>query len=156
MGDLPPHAKAQIAAIMCVKEANIFLEFVSVQEQYGHSDCGVFAIAFATSLCAGHSPAKTTYIQHLLQPHLLQCLEDGLFTEFPSLQRKQKVGHLRNRVVIPIFCECRQPESGRMVQCDQCQEWFHDDCVTVPDVFGKEIILVGSVKPVPSNHSIFL
>ena len=36
--DLPPRAKAQITAIMCVKEANIFLEFVSVQEQYGHSD----------------------------------------------------------------------------------------------------------------------
>ena len=58
--DLPPRAKAQIVAIMCVKEANIFLEFVSVQEQYGHSDCGVFEIAFATSLCVGHSPAKTT------------------------------------------------------------------------------------------------
>ena len=53
-------------------------------------DCGVFAIAFATSLCAGHSPAKTTYIQHLLQPHLLQCLEDGVFTKFLSLQRNEK------------------------------------------------------------------
>ena len=105
---------------MCVKEANIFLEFVSVQGQYGHSDCGVFAITFTTSLCAGHSPAKTTYIQHLLQPHLIQCLE-GVFTEYPSLQRKRKVEHLQNQVVIPIFCECRQPESGRMVQCDQCQ-----------------------------------
>ena len=46
---------------LCVKEPNIFLEFVSVQEQHGHFDCGVFAIALATSLCAGHSPAKTTY-----------------------------------------------------------------------------------------------
>ena len=61
--DLPPGAKTQIAEIMFVKEANIFLEFVLVQEQYGHSDCGVFVIAFATSLCAGHSPAKTTYIR---------------------------------------------------------------------------------------------
>ena len=79
---LPPRAKAQIAAIMFVKKANIFLAFVSVQKQYGHSDCGVFVIAFATSLCAGHSPAKTTYIQHLLWPHLLQYLEEGVFTEF--------------------------------------------------------------------------
>ena len=60
-----------------------------------------------------------------------------MFTEFPSLQRKGKVGHSRNQVVILIFCECRQQESGRMVQCDQGQEWFHDDYVTVPDVVWK-------------------
>ena len=88
--DLPPHAKAQIAATMCVKEAKNFLKFVSVQEQYGLSDCGVFAIAFATSLCARHSSAKITYIQHLLWPHLLQCLEEGVFTKFLPLQRKKK------------------------------------------------------------------
>ena len=33
--DLPPRAKTQIAAIMCVKEAKILLDFVSVQEQHG-------------------------------------------------------------------------------------------------------------------------
>ena len=70
--DLP-----QIAPIMCVKEENIDLKFVSVQEQHSCSDCGVFAIAFSTYLCAGHSPAKTTHIQHLLWSHVLQCLCDG-------------------------------------------------------------------------------
>ena len=133
--DLPPNAKSQIAAIMCVKDQNIVLQFVSVQKQHGDSDCGVFAIAFATSLCTGHNPAERTYMQDRLRPHLCQCLEERVFTEFPYEARK--IEQLRNSVVIPVYSECRQPERENMVQCDQCQEWFHDDCVTVPNVIGK-------------------
>ena len=49
--DLAPHAKSQIAAIICGKEPNIVIGFVPVQEQHGHCDCGIFAIGFATSVC---------------------------------------------------------------------------------------------------------
>ena len=32
---------------------------------------------------------------------------------------------------LPIFCVCQQPEeTGRdMVQCDDCDEWYHLDCL---------------------------
>ena len=117
--DLPSQAISQIAAIMWVEKPNIVLEFVPVQKQDGDSDCGLFAIAFATSLCAGNNPAEYAYIQDKLRNHLRQCLENRKVTEFPSQPRKIK------QLCNPV---------RNMVQCDQCQEWFHDECVTVPDV----------------------
>ena len=48
----------------CVKEPNIFLDIVQVTDQHGHCDCNIFAIAFVTSLCAGHNPVENTNIQH--------------------------------------------------------------------------------------------
>ncbi|TPX44179.1 hypothetical protein SeLEV6574_g04654 [Synchytrium endobioticum] len=32
----------------------------------------------------------------------------------------------------PIFCICRLPENGIMVECDVCKEWYHIGCVKVP------------------------
>lgn len=38
---------------------------------------------------------------------------------------------------------------------DQCQDWSYDDCVIVHTVlFGKEIVLIGSLKPVLTTFSI--
>ncbi|KAG0261437.1 hypothetical protein BGZ95_004230 [Linnemannia exigua] len=31
----------------------------------------------------------------------------------------------------PIYCLCRNPESGMMVECDDCHEWYHGTCVRV-------------------------
>ncbi|KAF9340240.1 hypothetical protein BGZ91_002904 [Linnemannia elongata] len=31
----------------------------------------------------------------------------------------------------PIYCLCRSPESGMMVECDECHEWYHGTCVRV-------------------------
>ncbi|TPX31535.1 hypothetical protein SmJEL517_g05157 [Synchytrium microbalum] len=32
----------------------------------------------------------------------------------------------------PIFCICRLPEKGIMIECDVCKEWYHISCVKVP------------------------
>ncbi|KAG1292260.1 hypothetical protein G6F66_007116 [Rhizopus arrhizus] len=31
-----------------------------------------------------------------------------------------------------LYCICRKPESGLMVKCDICNEWYHSSCVRVP------------------------
>ena len=67
--DLPPHTKLHIVAIICIKGPNIVLDFVPVQEQHGHCDCSIFAIAFnLPRLCVLeiNNPAESTYVQHLL------------------------------------------------------------------------------------------
>ena len=28
---------------------------------------------------------------------------------------------------------CRQPEGGKMAQCDGCKEWYHDEYANFPD-----------------------
>ena len=37
--------------------------YCDVQWQSGGSDCGIFALAFATSLCSGQDPTTTSYDQ---------------------------------------------------------------------------------------------
>ena len=41
-----------------------------VQKQSGSEDCGLFAIAFATSIAFGQDPLKTTYTQSFMRKHL--------------------------------------------------------------------------------------
>ncbi|KAI9760536.1 MAG: hypothetical protein M4579_001621 [Chaenotheca gracillima] len=31
-----------------------------------------------------------------------------------------------------IFCICRQPESGMMIECEVCHEWYHGKCMKIP------------------------
>jgi hypothetical protein len=57
---VPLRTKEQIAAIICTQAKKIILEFPAVQSQRGSSDCGLFALAFATSLCLGQNPLHTT------------------------------------------------------------------------------------------------
>lgn len=54
-----------------------------VQKQSGNRDCGLFAIAFATSIAFGHDPLKTTYVQSATREHFADCLVRTFFTLFP-------------------------------------------------------------------------
>ncbi len=49
-----------------------------VQVQRGSNDCGVFAIAFATSVLLGEEPSTLQYDQKELRGHLAHCLENTL------------------------------------------------------------------------------
>ena len=101
------------------------------------SNCRLFSLAFATSLCVGDDPTTINYVQNGFRKHLIQCLEGGCISPFPAQRRKRT---MKQKTVIklnvPVYCTCRQPEGGRMIQCDQCNEWYHEECTSVP----KEII----------------
>ena len=43
----------------------------NVQWQSGSSDCGLFAVAFATAICAGCDPASSVFDQTSMRQHLL-------------------------------------------------------------------------------------
>lgn len=30
-----------------------------------------------------------------------------------------------------LYCICRQPETGNMIACDNCEEWFHAECFNI-------------------------
>ncbi len=92
------------------------------------SDCGLFSLAFATSLCAGVNPAEECYTQSDFRVHLFKCLENRLF---PTKARKNKVVSLHH-FTVEVHCTCRQPEYGRMISSDYCLKWFHKDCVKAP------------------------
>ena len=56
-------------------------EIADMQVQKGSTDCGVFAIAVATSLLYGINPS---YKQDKMRDHLLCCLDSGSLSVFPS------------------------------------------------------------------------
>ena len=61
----------------------VSLKFVPVQQQTNHSDCGVFAIAFAVSLALGTDPMHVTFDIRRMRLHLAACLKDKKLNMFP-------------------------------------------------------------------------
>ena len=124
---LSPALKRQIAALLATKEHKISVHFMDVHMQADGSDCGLLAIAFATSLCYGHSPGKFYFDQSAMRQNLVSCFERGQFDMFP-------IDKVKTTKMIAVYCFCRMPELPRseMIQCADCKEWFHIDfCVTV-------------------------
>ncbi|KAI9089454.1 hypothetical protein DFS34DRAFT_639274 [Phlyctochytrium arcticum] len=39
-----------------------------------------------------------------------------------------------------VYCTCRQPDTGKfMIQCDNCEEWFHGKCVDLTKKVGQQL-----------------
>ena len=49
----------------------------NAQKQQGGSECGLYAIANATSLAHGKDPVSITYIESAMNEHLLHCLSNN-------------------------------------------------------------------------------
>ena len=67
-------------------ESTILLTVPKVQRKKGTNDCGLFAIAFAKKLCFSHNPVavmSTEYTQCAMRGHLITCLENVYFINFP-------------------------------------------------------------------------
>ena len=60
--DLYHHTKQQIAAILHSSKKEIDVSFHDVQLQCGGNDCGVLALAFATSVCDGSNPSELHFL----------------------------------------------------------------------------------------------
>ncbi len=61
--DLPLRVKQQIACILYNRAPVITLNVKIVQTQRGGSNCGLFSLAFVTSLCVGDDPTTINYVQ---------------------------------------------------------------------------------------------
>ena len=61
----------QIVAILCTPKDTIQVRYIDVQMQEGYSDCGLFAIAFATALANGKQPGGCFFDQATMRGHLM-------------------------------------------------------------------------------------
>ena len=52
----------QVAAHLCNPQDTVKVKYIDVQMQDGSSDCGLFAIAFATALANGIQPGRCFFI----------------------------------------------------------------------------------------------
>ena len=111
-----------ISALLQTQENQFSVEFVDVQMQEGSHDCGLFAVAHITSICNGQDPAVVLYKQNAVGKHILNSIEDGVMTAFPSSARHPKASIRTN---IPVYCICRHINDGsKMIQCVFFQQWF--------------------------------
>ena len=129
--------KMQIANLLCCSSSRITARFHKTQSQIGSSDCGVFAIAFATDLAFGLNPASHHYEQDKFRPHFIQCLKSEQMTPFTSNNiqpGKPKTEYLY------VYCHCCMPDDGeeRMARCTGCKEWYHESCENIPQAVFKD------------------
>lgn len=126
----PDTLQQQNAALLHTQEEAIKLKFTKVSMQANGSDSGVYAIAYATALCLGTSPAKLLFDNSKMRFHLMKCLEDGCSMKFPARQTSRKVT-VKSVQCIPIHCTCRIPsvDGIDMIECSACNNWFHVHCV---------------------------
>ena len=59
--------------------------YAPVQQQTNASDCGLFAIAFATSLVLRIVSKHITFDTTRMHAHLVACFRAGAITQFPCL-----------------------------------------------------------------------
>ena len=131
--------KKQIASLLLSPERKIAIEVKDVQQQTNNTDCGVFAIAYATALCFGHDPCYLHFNRREIRLHLWKCFMDQKFTMFPFTARNPAKNC--KLVSFEIYCICRQPwdpdSQIRMVQCENCSIWFHETCQEIPNAFFR-------------------
>ena len=123
----------QLCAILHSQSEAITIKVIDVQQQTGCSDCGLFALAFAADLVENKDPFTRSYFQSKLRGHLNKCFDAEKISTFPSRSRRVPEKRTADISVINVYCVCRQPERLPMACCDQCLEWYHSECVTIPD-----------------------
>jgi hypothetical protein len=61
--------------VSCLMRADFNVARMPCQIQTGESACGLFALAFATSLAFGDDPSSIAFEQSLLPQHLQNCFK---------------------------------------------------------------------------------
>ena len=135
--DLPSTIEIQLAMIYrdAVKDKELAVTSLSVQQQKKAYDCGVFAIAFMYHMARGDDVTKIHFNQSLMRQHLLKCFENQKLSPFPLAQANNNIKmSTTKKYSIPIFCPCLLPDSydEEMVECSRCKEWYHFKCIGNP------------------------
>ena len=130
-----------ITRLLNTMHSIITIDVIAVTPQVGGADCGLFAISMAYDLCCDTDPFTQEVVQDKMRKHLLDCFEREEMSSFPKVARKEL--NSRQRVIksvsFGIYCICRGPDVKPMASCDVCLEWFHPNCVSIPnDVFEYE------------------
>lgn len=124
------------ARMMFASEKTIEFIIPPVQAQVGINDCGLFALAFATSICHGMLREE---MQYSMRRHYVDRLEEFCMKPFPAQQKPHTEAGSSSVYKVKVFCSCRMPNNGKKyIQCSKCQEWYHPTCETIPKSASKK------------------
>lgn len=127
----------QVSTIMNSEAAAITLRIMNVKRQQSGHACGLYAIAMAVDLCLGKDPCSSLYDEAKMRSHLELCFSHGTISQFPH-QYRDKRQRILDEISISVYCVCRYPDVmtrfGNMICCDLCNEWYHEHCLSIPDI----------------------
>ena len=117
----------QICSIVHSQKKSIKIEIMDVLKQRGSTDCGLFALVFATSLCHEELPSERKYIQGDLRAHLSSIFElnNPSVKPFPSSNRQKEENDYCGILLLPLA------RRRQLIECCQCSEWYHDECEVI-------------------------
>jgi len=124
----------QIAKIYPAAKSILQINRLSVQQQVGIHDCGLFSIAYAVETCYRNDVQKSLFDQKSMRKHLHDCFNNGVLTPFSKQLKSQSVLYSVYKVErFKVYCSCKMPEEfdTKMILCDQCHTWFHYKCVNL-------------------------
>ena len=137
--EVSPDVAKQITAFSFCDLPEILVEIKRVQQQTNSVDCGLFAIAFATSLAFGEDLANVTYESTKLRMHRIKCLEEKQITCFYKSTEELVSKCLSRLAAIELYCKCLMSYNknstkyeDRMVECSQRLELYHVSCENIP------------------------
>ncbi len=136
--------KCNVAAFVRPELGELESKIVNVDCQLNVSDCGVYAITYATHLAHGLDPGVVAWEHSTMRAHLKSCLEEGRMMCFPCQgNRLLRLGRrtLSTRFEA-VYCICWMPNdsSEPMVKCSNCSKWFHYVCMKLKkdQSFGRK------------------
>uniref|UniRef100_A0A1X7V3B4 Ubiquitin-like protease family profile domain-containing protein n=1 Tax=Amphimedon queenslandica TaxID=400682 RepID=A0A1X7V3B4_AMPQE len=80
---LNDEAETVICNLFQVGKQKPKIKVMNCQKQIGGMDCGLFAVAFITSIAHGQEPAKLQYLQDEMRNHLVKCFKAQKMEPFP-------------------------------------------------------------------------
>ena len=117
----------------------LLVKVKNVCKQIGAADCGLYAIAFCTTIVHKQNPCSVVYSQQETRIHLKMCLEQNMLSQFPTLKTRQLITEDVLTVTVELYPVCMLPDDGElMVYCEACNKrWFHKTCIAEFDEGDK-------------------
>ena len=81
-GDVSTSTKECIATLLNCQSKFVYILFPEVQQQSDAASCGLFALAYAYSLCEGLDPSQLVYESTKFRSHFSYCIEKKEMTKF--------------------------------------------------------------------------
>ena len=127
-----------IASLLETSEKHFDLRVAPSSQQTNSFDCGVYAIAVATSIIYNIDPSSISFAPSEMRQHLKESFSKNILTPFPYVNNSPPMQETIT-MSVEVFCVCRRPirfklgknvsKEEKMIKCDLCSECFHLSCL---------------------------